>query len=83
MFVISLIINTGMWLERFMIVIVSLTHDFLPSSWAIFGPTRWDFSLMFGSMGLFLVLLFLFVRTLPMISVFEMQEMVHKQDSHH
>jgi molybdopterin-containing oxidoreductase family membrane subunit len=83
MFAISLIINTGMWLERFMIVIVSLTHDFLPSSWAIFTPSRWDFSLMFGSLGLFLVMLFLFVRTLPMISVFEMQEMLHKQDSHH
>lgn len=83
MFIISLIINTGMWLERFMIVVVSLTHDFLPASWGNFSATRWDFSLMFGSMGLFLVLLFLFVRTLPMISVFEMQELIHKQESHH
>ncbi|GAB4424830.1 MAG: polysulfide reductase NrfD [Anaerolineae bacterium] len=83
MFIISLIINTGMWLERFMIVVVSLTHDFLPASWGNFSTTRWDLSLMFGSMGLFLVLLFLFVRTLPMISVFEMQELIHKQESHH
>jgi molybdopterin-containing oxidoreductase family membrane subunit len=83
MFIISLIINTGMWLERFMIVVISLTHDFLPASWGLFSATPWDLSLMFGSMGLFLVLLFLFVRTLPMISVFEMQELIHKQESHH
>ncbi|MCG3208426.1 MAG: hypothetical protein FOGNACKC_02030 [Anaerolineae bacterium] len=83
MFIISLIINTGMWLERFMIVIVSLTHDFLPTSWGLYSATRWDLSLMFGSLGLFLTLLFLFVRTLPMISVFEMQEMIHHQESHH
>ncbi len=83
MFVISLVINTGMWLERFMIVVVSLTHSFLPSAWGLYAPTRWDFSLMFGSMGLFLVLLLLFVRTLPMISVFEMQELIHNQETHH
>lgn len=83
MFILSLIINTGMWLERFMIVVISLTHDFLPASWGLFSATKWDFSLMFGSLGLFLVLLFLFVRTLPMISVFEMQELIHKTESHH
>jgi Ni/Fe-hydrogenase subunit HybB-like protein len=83
MFVISLIINTGMWLERFMIVVISLTHDFLPASWGLFQATAWDMSLMFGSLGLFLVLLLLFVRTLPMISVFEMQELIHTQESHH
>jgi Ni/Fe-hydrogenase subunit HybB-like protein len=83
MFVISLVINTGMWLERFMIVVVSLTHDFLPASWGNFRATTWDYSLLFGSLGLFLVLLFLFVRTLPMISVFEMQELIHNQESQH
>jgi molybdopterin-containing oxidoreductase family membrane subunit len=83
MFVISIIINVGMWLERFMIVVVSLTHDFLPAAWANFSPTVWDYSLMFGSLGLFLVLIFLFVRTLPMISVFEMQELIHKKEAHH
>jgi molybdopterin-containing oxidoreductase family membrane subunit len=83
MFAISIIINTGMWLERFMIVVVSLTHDFLPAAWGNFSATPWDFALMFGSLGLFLVLIFLFVRTLPMISVFEMQELIHKKEAHH
>lgn len=83
MFILSLVINTGMWLERFMIVIISLTADFLPSSWAFFIATPWDWSLLVGSIGLFLVLLFLFVRTLPMISVFEMQELIHKSEHGH
>lgn len=83
MFILSIIINTGMWLERFMIVVISLSQDFLPSSWALFIPTTWDWSLLFGSLGLFLVLMFLFIRTLPMISVFEMQELIHKTESSH
>lgn len=83
MFILSLIINTGMWLERFMIVIISLTADYLPSSWALFIATPWDWSLLIGSIGLFIVLLFLFVRTLPMISVFEMQELIHNTEHSH
>ena len=65
-----------MWLERFMIIVISLSRDFLPSSWGIFIPTQWDWGVMFGSLGLFLVLLFLFVRTLPMISIFEVRELL-------
>lgn len=57
-----------------MIVVVSLHRDYLPSSWDLFIATPWDWSLLFGSLGLFLVLLFLFIRTLPMISIFEMRE---------
>lgn len=83
LFIISIIINTGMWLERFMIVIISLTADFLPGSWGLFVATPWDWSLLFGSMGLFLVLMFLFIRTLPMIAVFEMQELIHKLEGPH
>ncbi|MBN1218245.1 MAG: polysulfide reductase NrfD [Anaerolineae bacterium] len=82
LFVISLIINTGMWLERFMIVIISLTRDYMPSAWGMFIPAQWDWGIMFGSMGLFLVLLFLFVRTLPMISIFEMREFLHDNQEH-
>lgn len=74
MFVLSLVINTGMWLERFMIVIVSLHRDYIPASWDLFIATPWDWGLLFGSLGLFLVLLLLFIRTLPMISIFEMRE---------
>jgi molybdopterin-containing oxidoreductase family membrane subunit len=78
LFLISLIVNIGMWLERFVIVIISLHRDFLPSSWMIYSPTIWDFAHLVGSIGLFLTLLFLFIRVLPMISIFELRELVHK-----
>jgi len=77
LFVISLIVNVGMWLERFVIIVISLHHDFLPSSWEIYRPTIWDFAQFFGSIGLFLTLLFLFIRVLPVISIFELRELVH------
>jgi Ni/Fe-hydrogenase subunit HybB-like protein len=73
LFVLALIINVGMWLERFVIVITSLHRDFLPSSWGMYKPTVWDWSTLMGSIGLFLALLFLFLRFLPMISIFEMR----------
>jgi molybdopterin-containing oxidoreductase family membrane subunit len=76
LFVVSLIVNIGMWLERFVIVVTSLSQDFLPSSWGMFYPTVWDWSTYIGSIGLFLTLLFLFIRVLPMISTFEMRELV-------
>lgn len=78
LFVISLVINVGMWLERFVIVIVSLHRDFLPSSWGMYSPTRWDWATYVGTLGLFFTLLFLFVRFLPVISIFEMRELVEK-----
>src|SRR3989454_6219991 len=73
LFVISLIVNVGMWLERFVIVVTSLHRDFLPSSWGMYSPTIWDWGTFIGTIGLFLTLLFLFVRFLPMISIFEMR----------
>lgn len=76
LFVISLIINVGMWLERFIIVVTSLHRDFLPSSWGMYYPTRWDVATYVGTIGLFLALLFLFLRFLPMISIFEMRQLV-------
>jgi Ni/Fe-hydrogenase subunit HybB-like protein len=81
LFIISIIINIGMWLERFVIVVTSLTQDFLPSSWKMYYPTVWDFTTYIGSLGLFFTLLFLFVRVLPVISIFEMRELVEKQSS--
>ena len=65
-----------MWLERFVIVVTSLHRDFLPSSWDMYYPTFWDFSTFIGTIGLFVTLFFLFVRVLPMISIFEMRTMV-------
>jgi molybdopterin-containing oxidoreductase family membrane subunit len=73
LFVISLIVNTGMWLERFIIVVTSLHRDFLPSSWGMYRPTVWDWSTFVGTLGLFVALLLLFLRFLPMISIFEMR----------
>jgi len=78
LFVLSLIVNLGMWLERFMIIVGGLSRDFMPSAWRMYSPTIWDWALLFGSIGLFLALLFLFVRVLPAISIFELREMVHR-----
>lgn len=79
LFIISIIINIGMWLERFVIVITSLHRDFLPSSWDMYYPTFWDWSTYLGTIGLFVSLLFIFIRVLPMISIFEMRELVHHE----
>jgi molybdopterin-containing oxidoreductase family membrane subunit len=76
LFVIALIVNVGMWLERFVIVVTSLARDYLPSSWDTYSPTRYEIGLYAGSIGLFLALLFLFIRFLPMISIFEMRTLV-------
>jgi molybdopterin-containing oxidoreductase family membrane subunit len=76
LFAISIVVNIGMWLERFIIIVTSLHRDFLPSSWGRYEPTFWDWSTYVGTIGLFLMLLFLFVRFLPMISIFEMRTLV-------
>ena len=76
LFAISIAVNVGMWLERYIIIVASLSRDFLPSSWGIFSGTAWDYATLFGSMGLFLLLLLLFVRFLPMISIFETRQLV-------
>ena len=81
LFVLSLTVNLGMWLERFVIVVTSLHRDFLPSSWGMYTATRWDWAVFVGSMGLFLTLLFLFIRFLPMISIFEMRELVSETEA--
>lgn len=81
LFVIAIIVNIGMWLERFIIVITSLHRDFLPSSWGMYWPTIWDWATYAGTIGLFLALLFLFIRFLPMISIFEMSGMLADSDA--
>ncbi len=73
LFVLSLIVNIGMWLERLVIVVTSLHRDFDPSAWGMYYPTVWDWATFIGTIGLFVCLLFLFLRFLPMISIFEMQ----------
>ena len=84
LFVISIIVSIGMWLERFVIISVSLTKDFLPSSWGDFVPTLFDFSMYLGTFGLFFTLWFLFIRLLPSIATSEMKELAHHDmHSHH
>jgi Ni/Fe-hydrogenase subunit HybB-like protein len=82
MFIMSLIINTGMWFERFVIVVTSLYRDFLPSSWGTYRATRWDYSTFIGTMGLFTALFFLFVRFLPMIPMSEIRMMLPQAKVH-
>ncbi len=75
-FTVVMFVNVGMWLERFVIIVTSLHRDFLPSSWQMYYPTIWDFTTLFGTIGLFLTLMFVFVRVLPMISIFEMRTLL-------
>ena len=75
-FIVCMFVNVGMWLERFVIIVTSLHRDFLPSSWEMYYPTIWDFATLFGTIGLFITLMFLFVRLLPMISIFEVRTLL-------
>ena len=75
---VSIFVNIGMWLERYVIVVTSLHRDFLPSSWGMYHGTFWDYATFYGTLGLFLALMFLFIRFLPVISITEMRELVHE-----
>ncbi len=76
LWIIAVIVNVGMWLERFVIVVTSLHRDFLPSSWGMYFPTKYDWATYIGTLGFFVALFFLFIRFLPMISIFEMRTLV-------
>jgi molybdopterin-containing oxidoreductase family membrane subunit len=76
LFVIAILVNVGMWAERYVIVVTSLHRDYLPSSWGMYHPTIWDWATYAGTIGLFLCLMFLFIRFLPMISIFEMRTLL-------
>ncbi len=78
LFLVATSAQIGMWLERFMIVVQSLHRDFVPSSWGFFRPTPTDWAVLFGSLGLFLTLFYIFARLLPTIAMSEMRDMVHK-----
>jgi molybdopterin-containing oxidoreductase family membrane subunit len=85
LFILSLIFNLGMWLERFVIVITTLARDFVPSSWGMYYPTFWDYLTYLGTIGLFLTMFFLFIRFVPMISIFEVRTLLSpaKVEAHH
>jgi molybdopterin-containing oxidoreductase family membrane subunit len=76
LFLISLDVLIGMWIERFVIVIISLHRDFLTSSWGMYYPTRWDWFTLLGTVGFFFMCMLLFLRVLPMISIFELRELL-------
>lgn len=82
LFIVAIFVNIGMWLERYVIVIVSLHRDFLPTSWGAYHGTFWDWALYLGTFGLFLVNMALFLRFLPMINVFEMKHLLHSKMPH-
>ncbi len=81
LFVIAISVNIGMWLERYVIVVTSLHRDFMPSVWGMYSGTIVDYAVLAGSIGLFVCLLFIFIRVLPMISIFEMRELVHEEET--
>jgi len=82
MFVASLLINVGMWFERFVIVVTSLSRDYLPSSWGHYTPTMFDISLFIGSFGLFITLFLLFARFLPAIAMSEVKGVLPSAHAH-
>jgi molybdopterin-containing oxidoreductase family membrane subunit len=79
LFVLALVVNLGMWLERFLIIL-SLHRDHMSSSWGAYSPTFWDWATFVGTLGLFFTLLVLFVRFLPVISISEMRSLVHEEE---
>lgn len=79
LFVVSQFVSIGMWLERFVIIPMSLHRDYLPSSWGYYQPTQWDFSFFFGTMGFFMMMMFLFFRFVPVINIFEMKHLLHEK----
>jgi len=84
MFVLAVLVNIGMWFERFVIVVTSLSRDFLPSSWDMYYPTLTDFAILIGSFGLFFTLVLLFTKTLPVVSIAEVKAVTNgAQPSHH
>jgi len=76
MVIVCLLINVGMWFERFVIVVTSLCRDFMPSSWAYFHPTKFDIMMLIGSFGLFTTLFMLFCRYLPLIAMTEVKNVI-------
>src|SRR5579871_1591001 len=76
LFIVAVDVNIGMWLERFVIVVMSLQRDFLPSSWGMYWFTKWDVMTFVGTMGFFTLLFFLFIRFMPAISIFELRTLL-------
>ncbi|MBX7135954.1 MAG: polysulfide reductase NrfD [Fimbriimonadaceae bacterium] len=76
--VISTFVSIGMWLERFVIIPMSLSRDYMPSAWGMYYPTWWDIGMFAGTIGFFIFMMLLFIRFLPMINIFEMKDLLHR-----
>ena len=81
-FFISIVVNIGMWFERFVITVTSLSTDYLPSSWEYYSPTAWDVLTYVGTFGLFFTMFLLFLRFLPMIAIAEVKLVMPQGDPH-
>ena len=82
LFALSLLINVGMWYERFVIIITSVARDFIPHAWGLYAPTAIEFGIMIGSFSLFFFLFLLFVKHLPSVSMTEIKETLHEGGPH-
>jgi len=82
LFIISILVNIGMWYERFVIIVGSVAHGFLPNAWGLYSPTLVEFGIMIGVFCLFFFLFLLFVKHLPSVSMTEMKETLHHGAEH-
>jgi Ni/Fe-hydrogenase subunit HybB-like protein len=82
MFILSIVVNIGMWFERFVIIVTSLHRDYIPSAWTYFVPTMWDISLFLGTFGLFTTMFLLFCRFLPVVALSEVKGILPAADPH-
>jgi molybdopterin-containing oxidoreductase family membrane subunit len=80
---VAIAVDIGMWFERFVIIVISLSRDFLPSSWGHFTPTWVDICMLIGSIGLFMTLFLLFTRFLPMVAMSEIRGVMRGAQPHH
>jgi molybdopterin-containing oxidoreductase family membrane subunit len=83
LFVVSLLVNAGMWAERFVIVVISLERDFMVSKWESYAPTWVDLGIFAGTVCFFLFLFLLFLRFVPFVSASEVKELRHEQGETH
>jgi molybdopterin-containing oxidoreductase family membrane subunit len=77
-FLLSIVVNIGMWFERFVIIVTSLHRDFLPSSWTMYSPTYIEVGIFVGTIGLFFTLFLIFSRVFPVIALAELKSILKK-----
>jgi Ni/Fe-hydrogenase subunit HybB-like protein len=82
-FIISILVNIGMWFERFVIIVISLHREFIPGNWSYYSPTWVDVCTYLGTFGLFFTMFLLFMRFLPMIAISEVKGITPQADPHH